>query len=73
MAAELELQRRPRAGNQQGRSGTVSLVTVNLSLASRAERNWTENQRTMSNLYWMFAVLCGVVGLEVVAWSFAVI
>jgi hypothetical protein len=53
--------------------GTVSLVTVNLSLASRAERNWTENQRTMSNLYWLFAVLCGVVGLEVVAWSLAVI
>jgi hypothetical protein len=53
--------------------GTVTLAEVNLSLAVRAEQNWTENYQTMRSVYGLFAVLCAMVGLEVAAWAIAVI
>lgn len=53
--------------------GTVTLAQVNLSLASRAEQNWTKNYGTIRSMYRLFAVLCAAVGLQVVAWAVAVI
>ena len=53
--------------------GTVTLAQVNLSLASRAEQNRTKNYGTIRHMYRLFAVLCAVVGLQVVAWAVAVI
>lgn len=53
--------------------GTTTLAQVNLSLATRAEQNWAENYATVRSLYGLFAVLCAVVGLQVVAWAVAVI
>ena len=53
--------------------GTATLAQVNLSLARRAEQNWTENYGTMRRMYRLFAVLCAAVGLQVVAWAIAVI
>lgn len=55
------------------RKGTVSMVTVNLSLAARAQQNWEQNQVVMGSLYGLFAIQCAVVGLEVVAWALAVL
>jgi hypothetical protein len=34
-----------------------------------AEQNWTQNFETMTVLYRLFAVLCAVIGLQVVAWA----
>jgi len=51
----------------------VTLAQVNLSLASRAEQNWTKNYGTTRSMYRLFAVLCAAVGLQVVAWAVAVI
>jgi hypothetical protein len=53
--------------------GTMTLARVNLSLAQRAEQNWTINYRTTRHIYRLFAVLCAAVGLQVVAWAIAVI
>jgi hypothetical protein len=53
--------------------GTVTLAQVNLSLAVRAEDNWNKNYSTMRRLYRLFAWLCAVVGLQVVAWAIALI
>jgi hypothetical protein len=53
--------------------GTATLAQVNLSLARRAEQNWTSNYGTTMHMYRLFAALCAVVGLQVVAWAFAVI
>jgi hypothetical protein len=53
--------------------GAVTLAQVNLSLTTRAEQNWARNQITLENLYGIFGGLCFVVGLQVVAWAFAVI
>jgi hypothetical protein len=54
-------------------NGTVTLAQINLSLVDRAEQNWTQNYGTMRVLYRLFAVLCAVIGLQVVAWAIAVI
>ena len=53
--------------------GAVTLAQVNLSLATRAEENWAQNEVTLERLYGMFGALCLVVGLQVAAWAFAVL
>lgn len=53
--------------------GTTTLAEVNLSLAVSAEQNWQKNYQTTGSMYVLFAVLCAVTGLEVVAWALAVI
>jgi hypothetical protein len=53
--------------------GKATLAQVNLSLAQRAEQNWTENYSTMRRMYGLFALLCAAAGLQVVAWAIAVI
>ena len=53
--------------------GKVTIAQVNLSLARRAEQNWTKNYSTVRRMYRLFAVLCMTVGLQVVAWAIAVI
>jgi hypothetical protein len=53
--------------------GTVTLAQVNYALAWRAEQNWATNEATMAGLFRLFAVLCALIGLLVVAWALAVI
>jgi hypothetical protein len=53
--------------------GTATLAQVNLSLARRAEENWTSNYGATMHMYRLFAALCAVIGLQVMAWAFAVI
>jgi hypothetical protein len=53
--------------------GTASLAEVNYALASRTEQNWAANQKTLRDLYRLFAILCALTGAQVVAWAIAVI
>jgi hypothetical protein len=53
--------------------GTKTLAEVNLSLAVSADENWEVNDATTQSLAGLFALLCAVTGLEVVAWALAVI
>jgi hypothetical protein len=53
--------------------GTISLAEVNYALASRTEQNWAANQKTLANLYRLFAILCALTGAQVIAWAIAVI
>ena len=53
-------------------AGTASLGVVNISLAAQATASWDVNARRLQRLYWQFAGLCVLVGLQVVAWALAV-
>ncbi len=53
--------------------GTATLVEINYALTSRTEQNWAANQKTLENLYRLFAILCALTGAQVIAWAIAVI
>ena len=58
---------------QRVTAGTASLGDVNVSLAARAATNLDVNSAKLRSLYLLFAALCVLVGLQVVAWALAVL
>jgi hypothetical protein len=53
-------------------AGTATLGTVNISLAAQATMSWNTNAAKLQRLYGLFAGLCVLVGLQVIAWALAV-
>lgn len=53
-------------------AGTVGLGDVNISLAAQATTSLDVNSAKLRSLYQLFAALCVLVGLQVVAWALAV-
>lgn len=45
---------------------------VNISLAAQANMSWNANASRLQQLYRLFATLCLLVGLQVIAWALAV-
>ena len=53
-------------------AGTATLGMVNISLAAQATMSWNANATKLRRLYVLFATLCVLVGLQVIAWALAV-
>lgn len=57
---------------QRVERGTATLGMVNISLAAQANMSWNANAGRLQQLYRLFATLCLLVGLQVIAWALAV-